>query len=246
MANEINIAEILATIPKGTKLYDILYNREVELDNVSTIGEETSLWCISKPNKTKTVHYGYSKFGTLRGHEDGLQILKPSKQMRDWSKLAWKKGDVLVSNDEECNVIFEKFTDDSYTSFVGRYYLQDGDYDADTYEGVANSLCTMDYQSELDGNKISAYIGKIEKRLGGELDYKTLDVVPNKPKWTPKPFEKVVAISCADRIWCADIYSHINQLGGYDCIGGNYKKVLPYNEETAKLIGTTDNWEGNV
>lgn len=70
----------------------------------------------------------------------------------------------------------------------------------------------------------------------------TKQVEDIKPKWAPKPFDRVVAFSCADNTWYADIYSHVNSMGSYNCLGGTYKTVLPYNEGTAKLVGTTDSY----
>lgn len=71
-------------------------------------------------------------------------------------------------------------------------------------------------------------------------------IVDLKPKWTPKPFDRVITRNAADDVWTANIFSHIDSHGEYvtiACVGG-YTYCLPYNEETAKLIGTTNNWEG--
>ena len=240
MENQINIAEILKDMPQGTKLYDYLYDREVWLDSISTTGDETAIWCVRNESATETTHFGYSKFGTLRGHEDGLQILLPSKPMRDWTKFALKKGDVLASNDGRKNTIFDGFIDDTYTSFKGKHSLEDNEY-----IGNENILGTEDYTLEGE-NPAKCYINTIEKKLGGKLNMETLEVEPIKPKWFPKPFDKVI-VRCDNPacIWYADIFSHIDrETLSYVCIGDSWTKCLPYNEETAKLIGTTDNWEG--
>lgn len=68
--------------------------------------------------------------------------------------------------------------------------------------------------------------------------------LPEKPQF--KPFDKVVVKLENDK-WCADFYSHED--GEYIYLIGNVffnKKavILPYNEQTAKLIGTTDKWKG--
>ena len=41
MEVKISIAEILKDKPQGTKLYDLLYNVDVELDTISTTDTET-------------------------------------------------------------------------------------------------------------------------------------------------------------------------------------------------------------
>ena len=121
MEKEINIAEILKDKPQGTKLYDLLYNVDVELDTISTTDTETVVWCTNETDNNTTCYRGYSEFGTVRGCPDGLQILLPSKEMRDWGKFAWKKGDVLISNDGKKEVFFNGFTDDTYALFKAKH-----------------------------------------------------------------------------------------------------------------------------
>lgn len=91
METKINIAAILKDKPQGTKLYDWLHNIDVELDTISTTDTESVVWCTNETNNNTTCHRGYSEFGTERGYPDGLQILFPSKEMRDWTKFSWKK-----------------------------------------------------------------------------------------------------------------------------------------------------------
>ena len=114
MEQKLNIAEILKDKPQGTKLYDLLRNIEVELDSISHTDHENIIWCRYN-NVDPYDLYGYSTFGTERGWLNGLQILLPSKEMRDWNKFAWKKGDVLVGVAQR--IIFEKFIDENYTQF---------------------------------------------------------------------------------------------------------------------------------
>lgn len=113
METKINIAAILNDKPQGTKLYDWLHNIDVELDTISTTDTETVVWCTNETNNNTTCHRGYSEFGTERGYPDGLQILFPSKEMRDWAKFSWKKGDVLA-NGEGDYCVFKEFAHSSY------------------------------------------------------------------------------------------------------------------------------------
>ena len=71
-------------------------------------------------------------------------------------------------------------------------------------------------------------------------------IVDLKPKWTPKTFDKVITRVHNKSIWTANIFSHIDQHGKYVTIGciSGYTYCLPYNDETAHLIGTTDEWKG--
>lgn len=334
MEAKINIAEILKDKPQGTKLYDLLYNVDVELDKISTTDTETVVWCTNETDNNTTCHRSYSEFGTVRGCHDGLQILLPSKEMRDWSKFAWKKGDVLVGCAKK--IIFDKFTDDTYSYFEGKYCLEQDPYsDYETYRSEDKGLLTK-YFHIPERCIAQSYIKNIEERLGGKLNRETLEIekqqefkdgdvvfvrlksfcfieifnyfkddylydhaslstklqiidicgkypiskdeiveirlatdlekkqlfealakkgkawndekkaiVDLKPKWNPKPFDRVVTRVDDDAVWTANIFSHIDSYGEYNTIGcvGGYPYCLPYNEETAKLIGTTKEWK---
>ena len=335
MEKEINVAEILKDKPKGTKLYDLLYNVDVELDKISTTDTETVVWCTNETDNNTTCHRGYSEFGTVRGCPDGLRILLPSKEMRDWRKFSWKKGDVLVSNDYVTEVIFYDWYDDTYTNFYCKHRLDSENKNNIKYNDVF--ICTTGRYSIEDKDAAQTYINTIEERLGGKLNRETLEIekqtefkdgdvvfvrckrfcyieifnyfkddnlydyaslsttlhmidicgeypipkdeiieiriatdsekkqlfealakenkawnaekkaiVDLKPKWNPKPFDRVVTRVDDDAIWTANIFSHIDQYGEYVAIGfvGVYPYCIPYNEETAKLIGTSDEWKG--
>lgn len=83
-------------------------------------------------------------------------------------------------------------------------------------------------------------------KKGKAWDAEKKAIVDLKPKWTPKPFDRVITRVDDDAIWTANIFSHIDQYGEYNTIGcvGGYPYCIPYNEKTAKLIGTTNNVEG--
>lgn len=180
MEEKINIAEILKDKPQGTKLYDWLYNIDVESDTISTTDTETVVWCINETDNNTTCHRGYSEFGTVRGCSDGLRILLPSKKMRDWSKFAWKKGDVLV-NDVDVYIIFERFFDDTYCSFVGKYYLWKENNDTEHFY-KNERLLTSDFQ-KAGKDAAQTYISTIEERLGGKLNRKTLEIEKTQPEF---------------------------------------------------------------
>lgn len=173
MGKEINIAEILKDKPQGTKLYDLLYNVDVELDTISTTDTETVVWCTNETDNNTTCHRGYSEFGTVRGCPDGLQILLPSKEMRDWRKFNWKKGDVLVSKDN-VHIIFEKFEDDAYTRFKGKHYLWK-ECDEEDYSKEETKMLTSVFEKAND-DAAQTYINTIEERLGGKLNLEILEI----------------------------------------------------------------------
>lgn len=335
MEEKINIAEILKNKPKGTKLWTDIFG-EVKLAGVDNVLNSF------KVEHHYDMHPWFDKDGKM--YKEGTLCIYPSKLMRDWRKLAWKKGDVLTSKDNDIHVIFEKFEDDAYTRFKGKQYLWKR-LDEEDYSKEESQMLTSLFEKAND-DEAQSYINTIEERLDGKLNLETLEIekiqpefkdgdilfvkceerdfieifnyskkngdlydhasldssthnldisgkyrickdeiveirlatdsekqelfdalakegkawdaekqqivdlkqqiVDLKPKWTPKPFDRVITRGDDDSIWTANIFSHIDRYGQYVTIGciGGYPYCIPYNEETAKLIGTTDDWKG--
>lgn len=319
METKINIAAILESKPQGTKLYS------------SACGKCT---LEEADDKSFKISFYNSKFGFMNGgeghldkngklYDDGECVVFPSKEMRDWSKFAWKKGDVLVSKDN-VHIIFEKFEDDTYTRFKGKHYLWK-EFNVEDYNKEETKMLTSVFEKAAD-DVAQTYIKTIEERLGGKLNLETLEIekqlefkdgdivvygksvaicrriykhtlsfyvslnemvgllfadevesseeyrfatdedkqqlfdalakegkawdaekkqfVDLKPKIELKPFDKVVVRDTEYSTWCADLFSHIDEDYRYACVGATWSFCIPYNEETAKLIGTTNNVEG--
>ena len=329
METKINIAEILRNKPHGVKLYSPIFGE----CKFCYVREDTNDICVKKINGV--IEY-FNSEGLYFAH--GEVMLFPSKEMHDWFKLDWKRGDVLVSDDGEETIFFDRFTDDTYTKFVGKYVwgervpayrcfsekeetlftknysleenkenikkhiltveacilkaglnletletipLKDGDiYFCKTYRaikiGIFKSLYEdhnevyisnyvyysanantpyLNYSDDdwVDGGIYRPATNEEKQQLFEALakEGKTWDAVKKqivdlKPKWTPKPFDRVITRTDDDDIWTANIFSHMDSYGEYVTIGcvGGYPYCLPYNDETAKLIGTTNNWKG--
>lgn len=170
---DIDIYEILKGMPDGTPLYTPICG-DVEFTSVEADKEESiAIW-----TEDKNGSYSFDKHG--RWLEGGEVMLFPSKEMRDWSKFAWKKGDVLVSNDNYVYVIFEKFEDDAYTRFKGKHYLWKQIDKAD-YSKEESQMVTSLFE-KVNDYEAQSYINTIEERLGGKLNRETLEIEkPKKP-----------------------------------------------------------------
>jgi hypothetical protein len=172
---DIDIYEILKGVPVGTKLYTPMCGK-VGFAYLATNKEAgEAIWTTDKNGE-----YTYNKNG--RWMEGGEVMLFPSDKMRDWSKFAWKKGDVLVTEDGNAHIIFEKFTDDTYTIFAGRYYYCKNGKKGYTYLRECDNAITEEFTLEAE-DAANTYISNIEKRLGGKLNRETLEV--EKPKKKP-------------------------------------------------------------
>ena len=318
MEENINIAEILKDKQKGIRLYSPIFG-------------ECAFCCVSKDTNEIFVkkHNGLIDYFNSEGlyFALGEVMLFPSKEMHDWEKLSWKKGDILVSNDNDSHIIFEGFSKDDYTTFEGKYWIN---VSKKRYVSYLYMQKTQNYHIEYDKDATQTYINTIEEIFGVKLNRETLEiekqpefkdgdivvygksvaicrkickhtlfpyvsidetsillfndnpnvspdecrlateeekqqlfealakegkiwnaekkqVVDLKIKWMAlKPFDKVITRNAYDDIWTANIFSHMNSYGEYVAIGcvGGYHYCLPYNEETAHLLGTTDEWEG--
>lgn len=171
---DFDIYEILKGAPVGTPLYTPI-SGNVLLSYLATNKEEVeAIW-----TENKNGEYSFNKNG--RWMEGGEVMLFPSKNMRDWSKLAWKKGDVLVCKHGNVHIIFEKFTDYTYTIFAGKHYYCKNGKKGYTYLRECDNAITEEFTLETE-DAAKTYIRAIEERLGGKLNRETLEVEkPKKP-----------------------------------------------------------------
>ena len=277
MEIRINIAEILRNKPHGVKLYSPIFGD----CTYCYVREDTNDICVKRP-------YNVMSFFNFEGlyNTAGECLLFPSKEMRNWSKFAWKKGDALSCGvDNLC--IFEKWANKEYTEFYAKFVTPN-------YSG--NTFKTEKWSKETNEAVIKQYISNIEEFKGGKLNLTTLEIEKTQPEFKDgdivfvesnvhdtylateeekkqffsalankgkawdsdkkaivdfkpkvyelKPFDKVIVrCSEADR-WSIDFFSY-KVHNGYICTGDAwFGYCLPYNDETAHLLGTTDDWKG--
>lgn len=177
MEQKFNIAKILKNKPRGTKLYSIVHGKcsfEAVTDEIFKIN-----FCNSKFGLAQTGECALIKFGNI--YDGGECIIFPSKEMRDWSKFAWQKGDVLVSNDGGIEVIFNKWYDDTYTNFYCKHYFNREDDNKIVY--YKEFLCTTARYSLENKTSSQIYIKTIEEKLGGKLNCETLEIEKAQPEF---------------------------------------------------------------
>ena len=150
METKINIAAILKDKPKNTKLYSPIFG------DVYFLGVEDNI--------IKVIHRGklviFFGDGRYYNYPESEPLLFPSKEMRDWSKFAWERGDVLI-NDAGYKIFFDKWENDDYTRFFGSVKVHY--YDTEDY-----TLASKEEAQE--------FIKSIEKTYGGKLNLKTLEI----------------------------------------------------------------------
>ncbi len=80
---------------------------------------------------------------------------------------------------------------------------------------------------------------------GGTEDKYDLSIELNKKeKYQFKPFDKVLVRDYDDGVWKADIFLNNSDGCNYMCTGNVvWAQCIPYNEQTAHLLGTNKEWK---
>ena len=164
MEEKINIAEILKGKSNGIRLYSPIFGECA----FSFVREDTNEIFVKKHNGLIDYFNSKGLYNIL-----GECLLFPSKEMRDWSKFLWKKGDILVSNDNDRHIIFEGFSKDDYTTFEGKYWIN---VSKKRYVSYLYMQKTQNYHIEYDKDATQTYINTIEEIFGGKLNRETLEI----------------------------------------------------------------------
>lgn len=232
MNNEINIAEILKDCPKGTKLYSPLFG------NITLEEVDTSITVPIKVIDSLNSNNCFTKTGLYYNRTNAECLLFPSSEMRDWTKF-FKRGDMVITNGGGMAAVFDGWANDTYIEFNTTINLY-GDGSTGE-EKVCNTLLFRKATDE----ECKKFIEKIEVALKGKYNPKTLQIEPVKPEvpFNLKPFDKVLVRDDPNQKWTVDMFSYYNREDNdypYICVGNHYCHCLPYNEQTAHLVGTKE------
>ena len=154
METKINIAAILESKPQGIKLYSLTYGDCSYQGYTGDFGIE----CQSQNG----VQFNLDEYGKYC--IDGECILFPSKEMRDWNKFAWKKGDVLV-NSRGLKILFDRWANDNYTSFYAK-----------TINLVEDAFLDTNLHTLASEKEAKSFVKCIEEKLGGKLNLESLEI----------------------------------------------------------------------
>ena len=177
MEEKINIAAILKDKPNGLRLYSPIFGE----CTFCCVREDTNDICVKK-------HNGVKEFFDSEGlyYNTGEVMLFPSKEMRDWEKFAWNKGDALSCGvDNLC--IFEKWANEEYTEFYAKFVTPN-------YSG--NTFKTEKWSKETNEAVIKQYISNIEEFKGGKLNLTTLEIEKNQPEFKDGDIVALVVRKC--------------------------------------------------
>lgn len=160
MEEKLNIAKILKDKPEGTKFWTDMFGSVT----LYVVTDSCDAFQVKHHNKEPW----FDKDGKL--YKEGVLCIYPSKLMRDWSKFAWEKGDVLIrTNSEYCIGIFDEWTSDDYSTFSAKFInLGLSDNFSCSY------TCKTEEWEKTENSK--NYISKIERVMNGKLNLQTLEI----------------------------------------------------------------------
>lgn len=122
MEEKINIAAILKDKPNGLRLYSPIFGE----CTFCYVREDTNGICVKKHNGVIEYFNHEGLYFAL-----GEVMLFPSKEMRDFSKFAWKKNDILV-NSSGFKLFFDRWANDDYTRFFGKVNILEDSFSYET------------------------------------------------------------------------------------------------------------------
>lgn len=225
-----NLVEILKNAPEGLKLYSLVAGNVV-LDRVS--GKEDGDLPIGVENPSELDSYTcYDKYGKY--FEDcGECVLFPSATDRSWDN--WQRhliclGDAVVGNDDIIG--FAVNMDDDYIHIKSPLYDSTQLYHYKDVQWASSE--------QIEAVQKAAWLNHNAGIM--EIEQTAKKIEPKEDIWTKedfKPFDKVLVRDEDIHIWTPDFFSYIDE-EFYICIGNGWKQCIPYNEETAHLVGTTD------
>lgn len=177
MEEKINIAAILNDKPNGIRLYSPIFGECA----FCYVREDTNDICVKKRNGVIEYFNSEGLYFAL-----GEVMLFPSREMHDWFKLSWKRGDALSCGvDNLC--IFEKWANEEYTEFYAKFVTPN-------YSG--NTFKTEKWSKETNEAVIKQYISNIEEFKGGKLNLTTLEIEKTQPEFKDGD---VLFVKCEER-----------------------------------------------
>lgn len=228
----INIAEILKEKPKGTMLWSPIFGKvsfsrftkSILGEPLIAIGTDSHFWCFTKEGKFESENQAQAEM-----------TIFPSKKMKDWSKFAWKEGDILVNVTDKFFpkiVVFKKFVDENYSFFESTCGLT-----VETKLAKYSIQSTLSYCKMKNEDDIRIAKEKIDELLKEEK-------AANSPDHTFQPFDKVLVRDDEQDYWKPNLFGFKEDDGAfpYITVSGCYAQCIPYNEKTKHLLRTTESY----
>lgn len=194
----------------------------------------------NKANKEDAQEYIHKIEKILGGklNRETLEIEKTQPEFKD-GDIVFMKG---IKSELFANCIFilkGEYKDGDERAFYYAFYNADDKFTEAEY---GNTKVHYSLRSATDSEKQQLFDALAKK--GKTWDAEKKAIVDLKPKCEFKPFDKVLSRRCSEDYWVLNFYSHKTDYYHICIDGSSNLDCIPYNEETAHLLGTTDEWKG--
>lgn len=156
--------------------------------------------------------------------------------------LTFKDGDVIAYDDSGTIGLIK-----------GMFYQNDsGDMCSEAYIIAVKKYIYTDNSLIMKGARLATEsekqnfinVLKASKEPKVKIYLKRFFDIVQSQQYEFKPFDKVLVRQCHEDKWEAMLFSnYTDKIHKYRCCGMNYMYCIPYNEKTAHLLGSTENWE---
>ena len=242
----------LIRVPFEIELAKRIHNGECEGKIVTQQGENVRILCWDRKGKecpivglvddgTEECFKSYTNEGVLIT-DRACTLTKFNLMLKIPEYMTFKDVDIIAYDDCDTMAIIkaEFFKNDS------------GDICSKSYITILDEKSLQQLSVLMDGARLATEeekqkfvnILKKSKELKAKIYLKRFFGIEQKQEYEFKPFDRVLVRAGNDDCWHADIFSHKNKdRGRYYCTGCEWRQCIPYNDQTAYLLGTTDNWE---
>lgn len=247
---EVDLAKRIQNKECEGRIYDVYYNCPVRIVdfNFQTIHGKLNI-AVSEIGEGQEVYSVLNDEGVIFLDRECKFDDKHAFMLEIPEYMTFKDGDV-IAYDNVKDVFFIIGSKCSMTDENPHYYVkyENGHIDF----GTENSFC------RLKGSRLATEEErqKIFESLIFSSDFRAKECLerffPNHPKSSNtgkncefKPFDKVL-VRDNGGIWICSLFSHISKKQDkykYITVTGSFENCIPYNEQTAHLLGKTENYE---
>lgn len=234
---EIGLAKKIINKEIEGRIYDTYYKcpaRIVDFNFQTTQGKFNVV--ISEIGESKERFALCNDDGIIYLDREGKFDEKPVFMLEIPEYVTFKDGDVLSY--DSGTFILKRIDDKDSIEYYANFYGLDVAFDSACLMG--NIVSQLRLATEEEKQELIEELNKSKNPKAKEC-LKKLSV-EQKPEYEFRPKDWVIGRDDEGE-WYLDIFSHKRKNGEFACIGSIWKQCIPYNEQTAHLLGTNKDWK---
>lgn len=237
-------------VPFEVELAKRIHNGECEGNIITREGKDVRVVCwdkkggkfpiialVKKDNEDEETSHFTAHGMFYYGEESAIDLMLEIPEY-----MTFKDGDILMLQNQYHFVFVYKSELGKYGNYFG-ITLDDCDsfFDSRITSEHDESIIEFRKANTEEKQKLIDTL-KARKEPKAKEYLKRFFGIEQKQKHEFKPFDRVI---CRDDYseWFVDMFSHVDGNGSFACIGSVWKYCLPYNEQTAHLLGTEKDYK---